>query len=888
MPVSQDIRSIGTKPELGAWLRSRFDALGLRVEDVANELAEVSKATIYNWLNGRNIPKPPKGNATDRFYLLLSHPDLGLTRAERLALDGIRERLTSDVERHRPMRGLPADIASFSGRDVELRRLDRLMSGTRRGNTVVVSAVSGIGGIGKTALAVRWAHRKAAADRFVDGCLYIDLHGFSTFSPLSTRRAMHRLLVKLGVKPASIPDDDDLMAALYQETLDAKTLLLILDNGRDEAQVRPLLPRNPECSAIVTSRHHLAGLTVSHDSAHIHLGRLSTAEANALLAKLLFTGGVSADREQLSELSARCAHLPLALRIAAAAFLADGSTTSVGEFAARLRSESLSDLSPSPTDPSTAVRTVMDVSYERLGPELRRALLLVATHPGSDHDVGAAAALLGSTRTSDVAATMRQLHELSLLEDVTDGPTARHRMHDLLVEYAHRHDDLADADPNAAGQRLRDHYLHTALAACNVLYPFDADRRPVLDETQVYVPRFTTAGQATTWLDAERANLVSVAVRAAEAGCADYIGAAAVTLYRYLDTGCHWQEAIRLHTAAFRHAAGPDRGRAANQLAITYVNLGDYAQARDFARHAIAVARAEGRVVDQSMAVATLARVYLGLNRYERAASLFRHNLRLAEEAGHLTYVAWSLSNLGVATLRSELDKTMTVEYFRRAADLCVELDATAGLTVALGNLALALEYRGEITEALEYSRRALTIADESQDVQQQVRLLCNMAKQLSGVGDHTAALAHVDDAVRRARRLTLDILECEAVNVHAATLASSGRLLDARAPAETALAMAVELDDRIEQAIAHQTLGTVAHHVAEHDTGVYHHDRAVRLATEARECNVLVEALDAVGNATATTDPDRARRHWERVLPMLREMNPTRADALAARLTAL
>ncbi|TQL76655.1 tetratricopeptide repeat protein [Stackebrandtia endophytica] len=887
MPTIVDsIDDIVTRRQLGDWLRNRFETLGLRVVDIADDLAGVSKATIYNWLKGNNIPKPPKGDAIDRFYLLLSHPDLGLTNGQRLALDQVRTRLTSDTESarpRRPMRGLPADIATFSGRESELRQLDRLLT-ARRTNTIVVSAVSGIGGVGKTALVVRWAHRKTVLDTFIDGSLYINLHGFGALDPLTDRTALYQLLLKLGVKPGEIPDDTEAMAALYQQTLDDTSLLLILDNAREEAQVRPLLPRNPQCTAIVTSRHRLAGLNVSHDVTHLHLDQLTAKESGALLSKMFIAAGVTASPEETSALAARCAHLPLALRIAAAAYLTSDQPggVSVIDYARSLGQGDLAELTASATDPTSAVRAVMDSSYRRLSPDLRRALLLLAQHPGADYDVHAAAAIM-DLPVRRTAAILTMLHRLSLIETDNGSPGSggtRHRMHDLLVEYARRHPD-GGAETDEAGQRLRDHHLHTALQASNLCYPFDADRRPRLDSETVRMPHLVDVAEATAWLDDNRDNLIAVAEHAAEAGIGDHVGALAITLFRYLDTGCHYQDALRLHTAAFTAAAGHDRGRAANQLAITYENLGDHARARDCARHAIAIARRENRVVDEVTAVSTLARAYLSQAKYPRAASLYRYALRLARRADHRMYTAWTLSNLGVVTLRSVPDKTQTIDYFRQAVDLNRELDSPVGLSIAQGNLGLSLELQGQSESALEHYELGLAAADEVRDRQQQTRLLANIGRLLGKMGRFPEAHSYLDRSVRLADDLKLVTLRGNVLNNTAVTLIAEGRPTEALPLAERALTLATDLDDRIEQAIAHQVIGTVMHGRGDHDAGCRAHDRAEELARSVTECNLLAEVLDAIGSACADHDPARAERAWRESATIYRQMHPRRAAAI-------
>jgi NB-ARC domain len=250
---------------------------------------------------------------------------LGATAAEQGALATARDRVEEARRAGAPAGGqavpvarqLPADLATFAGRASELARLDALLDHDGRAPAVVISAIAGTAGVGKTALALHWAHR--VADRFGDGQLYVNLRGFDPGgSPMAAVEAVRRFLDALDVPPQRIPADPDAQAALYRSLLAGKQMLILLDNAHDPAQIRPLLPGSPGCLVLVTSRNQLSGL-VAGDGAHpLTLGPLTPAEAYDLLTRRLGPDRVAAEPEAVEAIITACAWLPLALAIVAA------------------------------------------------------------------------------------------------------------------------------------------------------------------------------------------------------------------------------------------------------------------------------------------------------------------------------------------------------------------------------------------------------------------------------------------------------------------------------------------------------------------------------------------------------------------------------------------
>jgi Mrp family chromosome partitioning ATPase len=289
---------------------------------------------------------------------------------------------------------LPAAVTHFAGRVGELATLTGLLRGRAdTGGTVVISAVSGTAGVGKTALAVYWAHQ--AADRFPDGQLYVNLRGFDpSGSVMEPAEAVRRFLDALDVPPERIPVDLDAQAVLYRSQLAGKRVLVVLDNARDTAQVRPLLPGAPTCLVVVTSRNQLTGL-IAADGAHpVTLDLLTDEEARQLLARRLGTDRVAAEPAAVGEIITRCAHLPLALALVAAraALSPRGGLHLLAE---QLRDSGHRWQMLTGDDPTTDVQAVFSWSYQALTPAAARLFRLLGLHPGPDLSAAAATSLAG-------------------------------------------------------------------------------------------------------------------------------------------------------------------------------------------------------------------------------------------------------------------------------------------------------------------------------------------------------------------------------------------------------------------------------------------------------------------------------------------------------------
>jgi DNA-binding SARP family transcriptional activator len=396
-------------------------------------------------------------------------------------------------------RELPADVSAFTGRTAELRQLDQLLTSrathANRVSAAVISAVSGTAGVGKTALAVHWAHH--AADMFPDGQLHVNLRGYDPALPLTAADALAVFLRALGVPDDDIPAGEDRRAARYRSLLAGQRMLVVVDNARTAEQVRPLLPGAPTCAVVVTSRDSLAGLVARDGAARLDLDVLPLDDAVILLRELV---GARADAEPaaVAELARQCSRLPLALRVAAELAAARQEVPLVDLIAELADEQRRLDVLDADGDPRTAVSTVFSWSYKHLDPDLARAFRLTSLHPGPDFDSYAVAALMAST----LDRARRMLEALARAHLIHPTGPSWYGMHDLLRVYGRGLTDAEEGKEQAleALARLTDHYVHAAASAIGPPCP-SVVPTPALME-QIETPR---------WLVEQRAVLIAAA-----------------------------------------------------------------------------------------------------------------------------------------------------------------------------------------------------------------------------------------------------------------------------------------------------------------------------------------------------------------------------------------
>jgi DNA-binding SARP family transcriptional activator len=479
---------------------------------------------------------------------------------------------------------LPRTTRRFTGRETEIRALDRYLMDA--GSEAGLAAITGMGGVGKTALAVSWAHR--VAHRFPDGQLYFNLRGFDPAAPgAQPEDVLAEALAALGVLASQLPSGLDERAGLYRTILAQRRVLIVLDNARDAAHVRPLLTTAPGSFTLVTSRDRLTGLDMSEGAEVVHLGLLSETESRALLARRIGPERAAGDQSAVNRIAAACGRLPLALNLVGSWSAADPALT-LNSLADRLSSTSnlLNVLVSS--DHASDPRAVFDSSYQLLGERDALAFCMFGLHPGPSLTPAALASLLGAP-LGEARAALAALAEINL---VGRFPGGRFGVHGLLRDYAAEcfMDEVLDAERRAAARRMLEHYLLAAHRADRGGHRFD----PGAPAPGVFVELVV---DAPTWFAAER-DVLNRLLRV-EAGFVTDLRAwqlGWILAERALDRPA---ELLEVQTAA--HAAAQRRGDAFEQaislgyLGIAHHGLGDAVAARSCADRAAAFAERDGR-----------------------------------------------------------------------------------------------------------------------------------------------------------------------------------------------------------------------------------------------------------------------------------------------------
>ncbi len=632
-------------------------------------------------------------------------------------------------------RQLPPAARHFSGRRRELAELSALvgLADAAPAGTVVITAIGGTAGVGKTTLALYWAHQ--VADRFPDGHLYVNLRGFDPDGrAVDPYAAARDFLDALEVPPARVPADPDALTARYRSVLAGKRMLIVLDNARDAAQVRPLLPAAPGCLVVITSRNVLSSLVAAEGAHPVTLDLFTDAEAREALAGRLGAERVATAPEAVEAIIERCARLPLALAVVAARACAypDRPLADVArELAdARGRLDVLAD-----HDPHTDVRAVFSWSYRALTPPAARLFRLLSLHPGPDITVPAAAALAAVT-VPEAGALLGELTSASLTVERRPG---RYACHDLLRTYAA---GLGAEDDAAV--RVFDYYLRTANAANRLLGPA-ARSEP---------EGFTDYRQALDWFVAEHAVLLNVIEHADAAGWPVPLGELIDAVAVFLDRQGHWHDGVVVWRTAIGSAERASdlaaQARAQRQLGRAYTRLYRFDDAAVHLRNALTLAvrtgdRAEEASVNHALSILCERRGDLdqALRHSRRTLDLFRAAGHRLGEAKAYNGIGWHLSLLG--------EHEQALLYCNQALALLRKLDDRAGQANTLDSLGHAHHHLGHHAEAIDCYQRAV-------DVQRELGDRFGEAEAFDRIGDVNHDLGDAATA-RRAWQRALDIL---------------------------------------------------------------------------------------------------------------------------------
>jgi DNA-binding SARP family transcriptional activator/tetratricopeptide (TPR) repeat protein len=704
-------------------------------------------------------------------------------------------------------RQLPAAVGCFTGRDTELAALTGLLDAQpgNRPPAMVISAIGGTAGVGKTALAVHWAHQ--VAERFPDGQLYVNLRGYDRGQPAPPADALAGFLRSLGVPGHDIPPEENERAARYRSLLDGKRMLVVLDNAGSADQVRPLLPGTPSCTVVVTSRDALAGLVARDGAARLDLDLLPPDEAAALLRALI---GPRTDAEPgaAAELAAQCCRLPLALRVAAelAASRPDVPLAALTAELADLRTRL--DLLGSSEDPATQVRAVFSWSYRHLDADAARALRLAGLHPGPDIEPYAAAALT-SAALPHARQTLDALARAHLISPAAPG---RYGMHDLLRGYARELSATADGgqDQDAALTRLFDYYLHTAATAMDTLFPAARHRRPRIARPDTPIPPLADPPAARQWLDDERPALVAAAAHTAAHDWPGHATRLAATLATYLKSGGYLPEAV----AVYGHALGAARrtgdlaaeATTLNQIGNVGLEQGRLQQAADHYLQALALFRAAGDRAGEARVLANLGLAEMDLGRCEQAAGHLQQALATYRDAGDRLGEARALGSLGWARhLQGRYQDAPG--YYQQAVGLCREIGDRLGEAWALSGLGIVELRLGRWQHAARYLRQAIAMHHETGDTRGEAESLLRLGEVELGLGRSEEAAGNFEQALAMAREISARVAEADALNCLGDVVLRTGDAGMARAHHAAALQLASDAGVPLEQARAHSGL---------------------------------------------------------------------------------
>jgi DNA-binding SARP family transcriptional activator len=701
------------------------------------------------------------------------------------------------VPRHQPVRQLPADTRAFTGRETELDTLlatARAAAGAGSAPTVVISAINGMGGIGKTALAVRAAHR--LAEFYPDGQLFIDLHGHSAdLDPISAQDALDYMLRSVGVDPKAIPRETHERAALYRSRLAGTKTLVVLDNARSPAQIKPLIPAEPDCLVIVTSRSQLTSLD---DAEFLSLEALPPDEAVALLSIAAGPGRVAAGDPAAAALTRWCGRLPLAIRIIGARLRHRPKLTTAA-LLATLQSDGdpLALLKDEDRDISHVFASSLDVLSEA-----ERVLFArLGLAPGPDVDPHAAAALMDT----DVAEAERLLESLLAHSLLIQHKEGRYRLHDLLRAYARIRAAQNDAEQNKATMdRLVDFYVETAGRA-NALW----SHKPMSQAPAAHEPIWPAdADGALAWFTAERENLIAV--------------------FGFAGTGPESTVALAAHLAQYMSFAGPMDRAAEIQLA------------------ALDAATALEDVAAQARALLRLGAHYSTLGRLGDSRHCLDRAIAIYQDSGDPHGEAWAYKYL--ARLYLSTATSLCHTYNQKALTIFRDIGDREGEAVCLQDLGALANSTGRFEEVAQTSESLIALSRE-------IGSLASEGHALFNLSHASYALGRFDDVEPILNRALRCAESAHSRSNRAVVLQELGRLrllrgayTEATAYLEEAMRTFVHMGYTLGTSWAYVELGRIRFKLGDHDGAMALHEFGLRLSLESGQHYVETFARTNIG----------------------------------------
>lgn len=745
---------------------------------------------------------------------------------------------------------LPPVPGSFTGREKSLRELDALARPGPR-DPLAIAILTGTAGVGKTALALRWAHR--ARDRFPDGCLYADMRGYGPDRPRTADEVLAEFLDALDA-PSAEP-----VTGRYRTELTGRRMLIVLDNAFSVEQVRPLLPSD-SCTVLVTSRDALNGLVVRDGARRIDVDRLTESEAGDLLRGLIGTRADAAP-QAVADLAHRCAMLPLALRIGADLVTlrpAVALTTLVREFATeRGRLDILATAGGS--DP--AIRTVFSWSLAHLSRPARRGFGLLGLHPGQHTDAASVAALLGSSGSAVIADLIRA----HLIEEIAPG---RYSSHDLLREYAA---EIAAAlpatDRRAALTRLLDQQVVATSQAMDLVYPTEFMRRPRLVASGVPIPALDLSSApgdvaaARQWLETETGNLLALAALAAGRGWDGHLDALSGILQRHLHTGGRYVDALRIsewaEAAARRRADRGAEAWARSDVALSLFRLNRHGEAAEHFERARTLHGECGDQLGESVSLRGIGMVRYRQGRPTEALSPLSQALAICRQLGDRGGEGSVLCNIGLVHEWTG-DWAQALRCYRQALAIHRELGFLIGEGDVLNNIGIVHRQTGDHSTASAILTQALAIYRTVGDRGGEGAVLNNLGLVGIQLGAWPDAQDHLDAALAVHKETHQRVAELETRNIRAELAYRSGKPADALARFREAMALAVELADSGSEMNAHRGLGEALLACGDAEAACRHYRSALAMA---RASGARRDEAYALAGIARCLDSDTHRR---------------------------
>ncbi|MFC4065073.1 tetratricopeptide repeat protein [Actinoplanes subglobosus] len=748
------------------------------------------------------------------------HPEVGYVAQWRQALRLVAGEIEA-VALVRVQDSLPEDPKTFSGRTAEL---DKLRSAARGGDALVISAIEGMAGVGKTQLAVHAGHLLVRED-VVDRVLFVNLRGFhpdETQPPADPAAVLDGFLRLLGVPGQQIPHEVTARTAAYRERLAGTRTLVLLDNAANADQVRPLLPATPGCTALITSRRSLADLG---PAARFTVDVFTPEEALEFLSGAVSDVPIGSDPDAPARITLRCGYLPLALSLTAGHIRGTPGWT-LTDHADRL------DERHRDRRLDSGVEVALSLSYQSLPAGPQRLLRLVALHPGQDLDSYAAAAL-ADVDVDTARSGLRQLCRDHLLQPAGED---RFTFHDIVRAYAtsRAHDQDAPQQRRTALTRLFDYYLATTAAAMDSLYPVDDHRRPRVPPASTPVPDLTGKDTALAWLNAERPNLVAVTGHTATHGWPGHTIRLAHTLYRYLNSGYRSDELIvhgHAHHAARDSGNLLEQGWALTNLGTAHLGLGRAGWGIDYFRQALDLFRRAGDTIGEARALSSIGIAEERSGNYDAAIDNKGQALAAYQKIGDRVAEGRSLRSLGLSyRLAGRLPEA--IDFYGRSLALAAEIgDRISEATTLnyLGEIEMQSQRYGPARAHLE---KAVTLHREQGNLTSEASSLDNLGLLHTRLGEPERAIECHRQALDILRRTGDQYYDMWVLNGLGEASLAAGRPADALTHLTAACSLAAESGARDQQARAHIGLGHSRAALGERAQAREHYGHALDLYT--------------------------------------------------------